>query len=379
MSKLAVLLLLAGFGSAACAAACVTVEQVEQLLSASRGLPDVKLAARISDLELNERASSLRLSRWEKDFPGKHTREALLALVDASAFLELPSSDIPAIEKPDAETRKQIFLRAIEYSKTTIHRLPDFSARRSTTHFDDVSPIQKLLNEYLVDRRNGHKDTVLPPGALAANGSPRMRIGERSSIVVTYRDGHEVVDGEAGNHGKSELHGAGLTTFGEFGPILSVVIADITHGKLYWGHWEQGATGLQAVFRYEVPQEISHYTVLFRAGEKPQTPAYHGEIAVDPANGTILRVALVSQLIAPEAVETSTLVEYSSVAIGNGTYICPVRGVALSRVPGSTVQLTSPDDEGRPASYATIPPQTLVNDVSFTEYHVFHGDVRVLP
>lgn len=379
MSKLAVLLLLAGLSSGAYAGTRVTVEQVEQLLTASHDLPDARLAAKISDLELTERASPLRLSRWEKDFPGKHTREALLALADASAFLDLPHAEVPDLEKPDSETRKQIFLRAIEYSRTTIHRLPDFSARRNTTHFDDVSPTQELLNEYLVDRRNGRKDTVIPPSALATNGSPRMRVGERSSIVVTYRDGREVVDGEAGKNGKSEPHGAGLTTFGEFGPILSVVIADITHGKLNWGYWERGATGLLAVFRYEVPQEISHYTVLFRAGEKPQTPAYHGEIAVDPANGTIRRVALVSQLIAPEAVETSILVEYSSLAIGNGTYICPVKGVALSRVPGSTVQLTSPDDEGRPASYATIPPQTLVNDVSFTEYHVFHGDVRIVP
>lgn len=52
MSKLAVLLLLAGFGPNALAATRVTVEQVEQLLSASHSLSDAKVAAKISDLQL---------------------------------------------------------------------------------------------------------------------------------------------------------------------------------------------------------------------------------------------------------------------------------------------------------------------------------------
>ena len=379
MRRLALLLLLAGFGSTAWAATQATVEQVELMLASAKNLPDAKLAAKVSELELTERASSARLGRWQDEFPGKHTREALLGLADASAFLDLPKADIADLAKPDPEARKQIFLRAIDYANTTIHKLPNFTARRSTTHFDDVSPMQKLFNEDIADQANGHESSLLPPSTWAANGSQPLRVREKSTIPVTYRDGLEVADAQAGNDKKTASRGIGLTTWGEFGPILSVIFGDVIHGKLYWGHWEQGAAGPIAIFRYAVPQEMSHYTVLYRAGDKPQTPAYHGEIAVDPANGTILRVTLISELGAPEALESSILVEYGSVTIGDANYTCPVRGVALSKVPGSTVELAKQNEINAATTRVTIPRQTLVNDVSFTEYHVFRADVRVLP
>lgn len=377
MSKLALLLLLAGFGPTAFAATRVTVEQVEQLLSASHGLPDAKLTAKISDLELTERASSLRLSRWQNEFPGKRTREALLALADASAFLDLPPAEIPNIEKPDPEARKQIFLRTIGYVQTTLPKLPNFIARRSTTHFDDVTELQRFFIKYTVEQYNAFQDAQPLPSIPPPNGPPPLTLGGRSSIVVRYRDGHEVVDAQAGKENRSGPLGTGLTTSGEFGPILSIVMGDAIHGKVSWGHWEQGAFEPMAVFRYTVPQEISHYTVN-GVGDGPQLPAYHGEIAVDPVNGRILRVTLVSELKPPwQDYESSMLVEYGPVTIGSGTYTCPIRGVALFKAPSFTADVNA--GGVRVHRRTTFPPQTFVNDVSFTEYHVFHGDVRILP
>jgi hypothetical protein len=387
VSKLAILLLLAGFGPAAFAGTCVTVQQVEQLLSASHGLPDAKLAAKISDFELTERASSLRLLRWEKSFTGKRTREALLALADASAFLELPSSDIPAIEKPDAETRKQILDRMVEYVNITIHKLPNFSARRSTAHFDVLPPLPGMVAD---DTSANHYSFLNPP---PSSGTYPLHITDRTAITVTYRNGQEVPSRRGYQDKEAGSYYAGLTTRGEFGPILSVVVGDAIKGRFFWDRWEQGLAGPLAVFRYKVPQEFSHYTVTVDEDQR-EIPAYHGELAIDPANGTILRISVVADLDPRQVsdskaaavskasrpgrtLEAAIAVEYGSVTIGNISYICPAKGIALWRtIPKNNVFFFIDFGVLREVK---IPLLTFVNDVSFTGYRLFRGDVRVLP
>src|ERR1017187_374490 len=191
MRKLALLLLLAGFASTALAATRVSVGQVEQLLAASHNLPDAKLAGKISGLELVERASSARLARWQNDFSGKRTREALLVLADASSFLDLPPAEILPKASPDSAAQSAIFQRAVVYADTTIKKLPNFSARRSTTHFDDVSPMQRLRSQSMVDPSRGIQASY---AQTAPAPSPLLRYGDPSSFVVTYRDGEEVAD-----------------------------------------------------------------------------------------------------------------------------------------------------------------------------------------
>lgn len=377
--RLALVLLLAGFSATSFASTPVTVQQVEELLAVSSRLADVKLGTEISGLELTVRASSARLLKWEGQFTGKRTRDALMALADASAFLELPRSDIPAIEKPDAEARKQIFIRAIDYVHVTLPKLPNFIARRSTTHFDDVSPMQRKLDQYLTDQANGVRSAMSPPSTTSSSGVQPMHIGDRSSVVVTYRDGREVADGPAEKDRKSDAGNRRFTTVGEFGPILPVVMGDVIHGKLYWGHWELGASGPLAVFRYTVPVEVSHYTLL-GVGDSPQLPGYHGEIAVDPELGTIMRVTLVAEPRPPwQGWESSILVEYGPVKIGDGTYTCPLRAVALSRIPAMSYELNKENEVNPEESKLPIPARTFLNDVTFTDYHVFHADVRILP
>ncbi len=329
----------------------------------------MELAPIISGLQLTERASSLRLSRWEGEITGKRTREALIALADASAFLDLPASDLPAIEKPDPLERTQIFQRAIEYVHTTVPKLPNFMAKRGTTHFEDQTEVKVNSPGSFV----GSDDFYASPDMDPREPKQRtLQVMGRTTTIVTYRDGHEVADARGNNDKRSGAGEDSLTTFGEFGPILSVVVGDAIHSKVVWGHWEQSATGTLAVFGYVVPQEMSHYTVKFRGSGDPQTPAYHGEIAVDPATGTILRLTMVTSELKPpfQAYESSIMVEYGPVEIGDRTYTCPVKGVALSKTPGSSAE------GGR---VIVIQARTFVNDVSFTGYRLFRGDVRVLP
>ena len=337
-------------------------------MAASHNLPDAKLAAKLADLELVERATSSRLARWQSQFPGARTREALLALADASAFLDLPVQDVLPKAEPDAAATKQIFVRAITYANKTIAKLPNFYAKRTTTHFDDMSTLERIRTHYAENSSLMRKSLAPDTGARA----PLTRIGDPSSVVVTYRDGREVEQPQPGSGKKTDSSEIGLTSRDEFGPILALVITDSMHGKLFWERWEQGENGPLAVFSYLVSQEISHFTVSV-TGIIPPNPSYHGEIAVDPESGTILRVTLVTDYKPPfQASEAAIQVEYGPVQIGNATYTCPLKGVALSKVSSAGAA----DANGRsPASSV----QTRVNDVTFTEYHVFRGEVRIVP
>src|SRR5579862_1342655 len=338
MGKLALLLLCAGFCPAALAASRLTVDQMEQKLTTLHNEQDVKVAKKLYDVELTERVSSARLARWETDFPGKATREMLVALSDASAFLDLPPADIPAKEIPDAATRNQILTRTVHYVMTTVHQLPVFSARRSTTHFEDAPT--KDEGHILHLSPNGSAGNGMTADTVAfesiQSGARQLRVLDRSSLVSTYRDGQPVLDAHAGKGWKSGGQNFGLTTSGEFGPILSTVVGDAIRGEVRWGHWEQGAAGPVAVLRYTVPQNISHYGlsvgVVGKSGT-PQSPPYHGEIAVDPATGSVLRLTIESELKPPHQIfDSSIVVEYEPVPIGKMTYICPVKGVALSKI-----------------------------------------------
>ncbi len=114
----------------------------------------------------------------------------------------------------------------------------------------------------------------------------------------------------------------------------------------HWSHWEQGQTGLQAIFSYEVPKENSHYTLTYDSIPTPNpcstTPqtfgtvvAYHGEMAIDPASGTILRLMLLADLKPDEFTVNS--------------------GIAVT--PGL---------------------QRSLNDVVFENYHVLRSEMRIV-
>ena len=115
----------------------VSIEEFEQILASNKDEPDGKVAKNLSGFRLTERASSVRLARWETQFPGKHCHEVLLLLADASAFLNLPATDASANAQPDVQTQKEILLKAINYVNTTITRLPNFYATRKTEHFKE--------------------------------------------------------------------------------------------------------------------------------------------------------------------------------------------------------------------------------------------------
>jgi hypothetical protein len=295
----------------------VTVESLEQTLAAASGKPDAQVAEQLYRLKLTEWLSPDKLDRLEVDLPGAQAKQALIAISDRSAFLDPPAAEILAIEMPDRAAQDKMLALMAGYVANTIHRLPNLFAARITTTFE----------------RDRRFDTPLHP----------VRIYK---AVVSYRDGYEELQTSA-----SQVE-SGLTTEGEFGPIINTVMLDIAKDNLIWSHWERGAMGPEAVFRYAVDSNHSHYEV------EDRVSGYLGEIAIDPSDGTILRVSLRADMERSNPLLVSDLmVEYGPEELGGKSYICPKRAVAL---------------------WQRLLLQRL-NDVVFQKYHLFSASTRILP
>jgi len=298
----------------------ISGQQLEQMLAGTNREPDVKVAKQLSDLELTERLSAATLARCEANLRGPDARRALIALADRSSFLNPPISEIPTLAEPDPQAQRRMIALSEDYVKTAIHELPNLYATRVTISFQhNKKPLHWVSTE---------------------------------SAVVHYRDGQEerpkVRAVPVGDGGGTE----GMTTAGEFGPILYVALADSAQGNLTWSHWEQGAASPEAVYRYAVVAEKSHYHV------NGQFRGYHGEITVDPSNGTIRRLVLKADPVPNlPLLKADIVVEYGPVELGGKTYICPLKGIALS------------------ATWN----RWWLNDVAFEKYHLYRANAELLP
>jgi hypothetical protein len=364
------LLVLAATALPAMAAKSVSIQQLEQMLFTDHSKSDEKVAERLSDLELTERVSPIRLAKWEKDFPGSRTREALMKLADQAAFLEPPQADVVRDPPPDTETQEKMLALALDYVRTTLGRLPNFYATRETMHFEDI-PSQPVAYATGSGFGSGMRSIHVPGFAMGRTDARPLHSTGTSSETVTYRDGSEV--NQAGKSKEPERQATGLTTNGEFGPILGVVLGDAMRSQVAWARWEQGTGDPVAVFRYAVPEDASHYRVGIPNGTKMDQfdPAYHGEFAIDPASGSVLRLSVVADMAPPhEMMRTAMLVEYSPVEIGGRTCNCPVHGVAFSKIPVGSAKIDTPG--------AAPEMQTQLNDVAFTHYHQFGSESRIV-
>ena len=252
---------------------------------------------------------------------------------------------------------------AVAYVTRTIPQLPNFFATRETTHFEDTPLLQKSFGS-----------TPYQP----------LHFVRASSVTVLYRNGREEVD--AGPSKKPAAAPRGLTTWGVFGPILGTVLVDAARSKLTWSHWEKGGSAVDAVFSYAVPRASSHYEVNYCCTPKEegghlepfrQISAYHGEMAINPQDGTIVRLSVEADLRPADPItRAALLVEYGPVEIGGKTYICPTRSLSMSVA--QEVQY-SQDGNHQALEFVMRPSKTLLNEVAFEQYHMFRADVRVLP
>jgi len=356
---LTLLFMLMGSSLPLFASESVTVNELESAVAAIHRKPDAQAAKRISELNLTQRLSTARLAQLKAELPGEESRLALIAVADASAFLGLPTSDIPVTAAPGRTAQEAILARTEEYLDKTIPKLPDFFATKETTQFSD-----------------GPMTTSSISGTRSWNS--RLRLVDRSTVTVSFiaaRGDLEIGSGGAKSSATGETK---LAVEGVFGPILAVARKDVLGSNPVWSHWEIGPSGPMAVFTYRVAKEKSHY-VLQESGD-PGVPApvaaYHGEIAVDPGTGAILRLTLLAEPRPNGPIALADiLVEYGPVELSGKPYICPLRSVALSKA-----REMSPLESlyADPLS-AHSPFKLELNDIEFSQYHLFHSEMRLLP
>jgi len=126
-----------------------------------------------------------------------------------------------------------------------------------------------------------------------------------------------------------------------------------------------------------VPGNQSHYSVSFAndVAQEGSTTGYHGEVAIDPTTGAILRLTVQADPpLGSTILEGDILVEYGPVEIGGKMYTCPLRSVSVS--------LTMAGLASGTGSYGPVlvrsKEATLLNDVVFEDYHLFRSDSRIL-
>lgn len=372
MQRIAILLTVLSVYTPAFAVTKMTVSAFDQLLASRLAAheSDIDTAQKIASIQLTERLTSVDVEAMKKTLrPGPQTQIALEMQVDASAFLNPPISELPQKDPPSIAEQQAMLNGAVRFVATTFQHLPDFLADRLTSSFDD-SPIVVT-----------HSGWAPPNGALHNAGTFKQE--------VTYRAGREVSVSNLSPSGKRQKESpapAGLSSSGEFGPVLATILRDASKGSIRWSHWEQESTGVVAVFQYLVPQAASHYQVDYccvRGTEDPKayedsknlrlansyhgTPGYHGAIFLDPATGTIEKITLEAELD-PEApiMNSQISVSYGSVTIGGQSYTCPVQSLAIS---DARTRL------GGDMSDRTI---RRINEVTFTNYHRFGTSSRIL-
>jgi hypothetical protein len=349
----------------------VTVEQLEQVLTTSHDKPDAELAGQLSELTLTERLGSTTLLSWTARLRGGKARQALVALADASAFLDPPAGEIPADAPPDSNAQQRITSLALEYLNKTLPNLPNFYARRTTVHYQETPPFEK----------GDAKITYQP-----------LHIADTVKDTVFYRNGYEIGESDTGKNKKRKVDEPYLVTYGTFGPLLRGAIDAIVvaPGGLSWKRWEEAAGKRLAVFGYVIPEEKSSYDIggcCLPDGDGTSAfqkrAGYHGEVAIDPTTGALLRLELIFDLKSTTPlIQSEVMTEYGPVEIGGKSYICPVRSVGISR--GRSVAVLSETLKDREKiewheSFRTYGPYaTMLNDITFDAFHLFRADSHML-
>jgi VWFA-related protein len=340
----------------------VTVDQLGQLLSAAHGEREEEVVRQLSDVEVTERMSAAALASSTAGLHGKTARQMLAAITDASEFLEPPVSEILSDAPPDENTQRRIISLAAAYLHSTMSKLPNYYARRIVARYEETPEYDE--------------------GSTHVQAEP-LHLVETSKATVLYRNGAEVVS-SSGKDRQRDSNDHYLITYGTFGPLLSAASDAIAvPGGLSWGRWEKSTNGgRRAVFRYQIPAPKSRYkaggcclpdgngTIGFS-----MRTGYHGEVAVDPESGALLRLVLKADLQGFVPLDRSEImIAYGPVEIGGKTYICPVRSVSIWRA-RSVPTLSEWDESFR----AWGPYATMLNDISFDQYHMFRSESRLIP
>jgi len=412
MRKLIFLGLLVSVTIPAWATRHLTVAQLEKTLASgvAKHHSDADMMREFGDFDLTERLTDATRTRiCDSLHLGPRTTLALQLLADESAVLDPPAAELPTDAAPDAATAAHIFLSAATYFMRTRPHLPDFLATRTTYTFNDTAQIFKV-NEWPVHAGlhligNTSREITYRNDQEVTDTAPQTPTAPAAPQTVSASSPPQAMNASAAPNKFKER---GLLSYGDFGPLLGLILVDTEKNKPTFHHWERMSTGLVAVFRFSVPRPDSHYHVNYccladglrtrqgggggrRGGGGGVTgtqqtssstlfhkvPGYHGSLFIDPATGVIRRMTLVAELGDGPVSRADTVIEYGPVTIGDRKFICPLRSMNVYEGPP---EFGPPSSEIPVASVQALEPKgTLyVNETSFTNYHRLGSEMRIL-
>ncbi len=351
----------------------VTVQRLEQILAAGEpvrtsdsenpGATDLldeiqredSLEPRLESLELTERLTdATRLKLAAKYKLGPLSKSALEVLADRSVFLDVPASEVLDQAAPDGEAQRKMMERASVYVYQTLQHLPDFFALLATREFSDRP--------------------AMAGGQTLTGGDGMHQVGE-SQHEITFSDGREVFDSAQPGRGAHKAGGA-LQSQGEFGAEAATVFLDLAKGKIGFAHWERGAGGPVAVFRYAVPAGSSHYAVSATCGGRAtfhNTPAYHGTMSIDPAAGVLVRLTVETEWAKDDPItHVGSEIEYAPVELGKQRYYLPTRSLARTAQEADTCL----HDQRKNRLER---PVAMLNRIVFSDYHRLGSEMEIVP
>ena len=213
----------------------LTVRQLEGFLL-SRDVQresDAAVARQLASFQLSEQFTPARLAILAAKLRrGPQTAEQIELLAAASIFEPPPPAELVPESPPDAREQNRILEAARDYANSTARRLPDFLALRSTRSYDNAPPFAA----------GKHKPEFL----MHFVGARRRQ--------VTVRAGQEVSAAEPAAETSSSDHAEGMTTWGEFGPLLTTVLDDAQAGSVAWSRWQTGPNGVRLAVFHTRPQ-----------------------------------------------------------------------------------------------------------------------------
>lgn len=331
----------------------ITVAQLDQLLHTAHGAAAVD---QLSHLVLTERLTQTKLQSFLSDSHDKHLRVPLELLAEQSTFLDLPHAQLSTDPPPSPAEQQRMLKAAADYLDRVIPTLPDFFAVRTAVFYRELAAYPGL-------------STVSEP------------LHAQPPVIenVLYRKGGEVARSASP---QAPFEQPPLQTFGTFGPILHLLqVVSKSPGDVIWEGWEQTPSGRRAVFRFRLtakPTLTLSGCCYPNGGSDARTEILsdsHGEFAIDPATGAILRLQTQSDL--PGFVPTNradVMVSYGPVNIGDRIYVVPLRSVSIWR--GRSVAPLLQWNVG----FSTWGPYgTQRNVFTFDQYHMFRAKSRIQP
>jgi hypothetical protein len=371
-----ILFLLPQLSELSFAAKRVNIEQLNQVVASLKGKRDDKVADRLLDMELTERLSLAKFTVLQAALPGPLSRQSLTVIADIAEFQDPPPAELSTQPAPALEAQRDIAAKAIDYVRSKTLRQPNRVVSRETAHFEDAPAIQQPPKP---DSPGG---TFIP--------SQPLHITNRLNETVVYRNGEAFIKTASGEEPVTSSDSVGVSTFGEYGPVLSTIFRDLAAGKLMWKRWAQSSREEQssagnsaAVFSFVVPKDASHYQIEFCCVDGKmvrQFAPYHGELLVDPEGGAVLRLTIIPDLSKSDPVtKANLLVEFGPVELSGQTYFFPKKSISVSvapmqptgqkHLPGFATGMMDPNfvelDHNRGVAG---PPQTMLDEVVFNNY-----------